>query len=137
MEIGTTKEYNYESNYQYQPESNAAVADSSYTYTKYESKIDPELEADLKRYQWSLINIYKYFDYWFYEDLVMIKRIATSFCTQKGTRLFLFAGQGTQEVGMLNSIEQKDREDGLALASRLLGVDMAEIVTKDEKKVIN
>ena len=51
MEIGTTKEYNYESNYQYQPESNAAVADSSYTYTKYESKIDPELEADLKRYQ--------------------------------------------------------------------------------------
>ena len=67
----------------------------------------------------------------------MIKRIAASFSTQKGTRLFLFAGQGTQEVGMLNSIEQKDREDGLGLASRLLGVDLTEIVTKDENKVIN
>lgn len=52
MEIGTTKEYNYESSYQYQPENNDnKVSESSYTYNKYESKIDPELEADLKRYQ--------------------------------------------------------------------------------------
>lgn len=34
----------------------------------------------------------------------MIKNIVTAFSTVKNSRLFLFAGQGTQEVGMLDSI---------------------------------
>jgi hypothetical protein len=38
----------------------------------------------------------------------MIKKIAHTLSTSKPTpRLFLFAGQGTQEVGMLASIPEK------------------------------
>jgi hypothetical protein len=37
----------------------------------------------------------------------MIKYISASFSTIKATKMFLFAGQGTQEVGMLNQIEEK------------------------------
>ena len=62
----------------------------------------------------------------------MIKNIVASFNTVKHYRLFLFAGQGTQEVGMLNSIPTQDREEGLSLASRILGLDLKEIVTKDD-----
>ena len=62
----------------------------------------------------------------------MIKNIVASFNTVKHSRLFLFAGQGTQEVGMLNSISTQEREEGLSLASRILGLDLKEIVTKDD-----
>ena len=37
----------------------------------------------------------------------MIKNIVTKFNTIKHNKLFLFAGQGTQEVGMLNFIPEK------------------------------
>jgi len=40
----------------------------------------------------------------------MLKKVAYSFvATQKNSRLFLFAGQGTQEVGMLSAIPAEER----------------------------
>ena len=36
--------------------------------------------------------------------IIMIKKIVVGFCGAKGSRLFLFGGQGTQEVGMLDKI---------------------------------
>ena len=67
----------------------------------------------------------------------MIKNICHSFNTLKHSRLFLFTGQGTQEMRMLDSIPEKQRKIGLSLASGLIGIDLEEVVTKDENKMIN
>lgn len=69
--------------------------------------------------------------------IIMIKHIANTFSTTQHHRLFLFAGQGTQEVGMLNSIPPPLRTDTLQKASSWLGLDLEEIVTEDQGKVIN
>ena len=39
--------------------------------------------------------------------IIMIKNISHSFNTLKHSRLFLFAGQGTQEMRMFDSIPEK------------------------------
>lgn len=53
----------------------------------------------------------------------MIKTIAANFSTSTH-RLFLFAGQGTQEVGMLNSIPDPLKIDTLKKASEWLGLNL-------------
>ena len=51
-QVNNVKEPTYESTYQYQPEN--VKTTETYTYTsKYESNIDPELQADLQRIKWS------------------------------------------------------------------------------------
>jgi malonyl CoA-acyl carrier protein transacylase len=66
----------------------------------------------------------------------MIKNVGAAFCSARHSRLFLFAGQGTQEVGMLQHIPEQLREEHVSRASKLLGVDLAEITNTDEHNQI-
>ena len=67
----------------------------------------------------------------------MIKNIVARFSTLAQSRLFLFAGQGSQEVGMFGSIPEKDREEGVAVAREAIGIDLGEVAATDEKNRIN
>ncbi len=66
----------------------------------------------------------------------MINRVVSAFSTAN-PKLFLFAGQGTQEIGMLNSIPDSLKEETLIKASILLDLDIKEILTEDKSKKIN
>lgn len=67
----------------------------------------------------------------------MIPKIVAAFSTSAAPRLFLFPGQGVQEVGMFSALPESDTREALALAGDLLGLDLAEIASLDKGKLIN
>jgi len=69
-------------------------------------------------------------------QLSLTKSIARLHATVK-PRLFVFAGQGIQQKGMLDHIPSSLRNEAVQVGKEVLGIDLYEVATTDSKNLIN